>query len=105
MSDNIVTDKNSEKINSNFERDIELQKIKEQVLKKFSEYRTTMNYLAADAPIEILCLPKTIETLLIAANCLRVYDLINRDLTEIKGLGETRIRDLASRLDEFFSML
>lgn len=92
-------------VNSKIESDKQLQKIREEVLKKFVEYRKTIHYLSADAPIGILCLPRTIETVLINNGCLRIYDLFNRDLTEIKGLGEVRLRDLTSRLDEFFAML
>ena len=86
------------------EKDLQLQKVREEVLKKMTEYRKTLAYMGADAPISILCLPKTIENILATNGCLRVYDLFDRDFTEIKGLGESRIRDLTARLDEFFSM-
>jgi len=87
------------------ENDEKLQKVREEVIKKMAEYRKTLAYLAADAPIGILCLPKPIENLLLTNGCFRVYDLFDRDFTEIKGFGDARIRDLTARLDEFFSML
>ena len=37
-----------------FEHDMKMAKIKEEVLKKFAEYRNTISFMAADAPIEIL---------------------------------------------------
>lgn len=69
-----------------------------------SHYRNVMYFLGANVPIETLCLPKTIETILIEDGCLRVYDLINRDFTKIKGLGSKRLALLTARLDEFLSI-
>ena len=94
-----------ENVNNNFEQEVKLEKIKEEVLKKFSEYRKTIAYMAADAPIGILCLPPVIMNALLAHGCLRVYDLFNMDFTKVKGLGVSRIRDLTACLDQFFSML
>lgn len=87
------------------QEDEKLKKVREEVLKKMQGYRKTLAYMAADAPIGILCLPKSIENILLANGCLRVYDLFDRDFTEIKGFGEARSRDLTARLDEFFAML
>ncbi len=81
------------------------EKLREEILIKFKEYKTTLNYMATDAPIEILCLPKSIETVLISNDLLRIYDLFDVDFTKIKGLGVTRIRHLTACLDKFFSML
>ena len=92
-------------VNNSFENDLEITKLMAELSKKFSDYKKTLDYMACDAPIEILGLPKSIETILISQNFLRVYDLLNRDFTEIKGLGDRRIRDLTSCLDQFFSML
>ncbi len=69
-----------------------------------AHYRRTISYLEANVPIQVLCLPKVIEKALINEGCLRVYDLINRDLGKIKGLGSGRLDLLASRLDEFFTV-
>jgi len=83
---------------------IEMAKITADLQRSLSNYRNTLTYLLGDAPIESLCLPKQLEKLLINDGCLRVYDLFDRDFTKIKGLGVTRIRDLTSRLNQFFSM-
>lgn len=72
--------------------------------KNLQNYRQLMCYMGADIPIEALCLPKVIENSLLKDGCLRVYDLISRDLTKIKGIGRDRRNILASRLDEFFTV-
>jgi len=92
-------------VNNNLEHELKIKEFREQVLKRFDEYRVTLNYMAADAPIAILCLPSATEKILIDNGFLRVYDIFNVDLTKIKGLGIVRIRDLTSRIDQFLSML
>jgi len=82
----------------------EMKIIHEELLKSLNNYRKTMSYLLGDAPIEVLCLPKPTQTALINAGCVRIYDLFDRDLTEIKGIGHSRIRDLTTCLDQFVSM-
>lgn len=79
-------------------------KIKKQLLESLQNYNKTMSYMICDAPIETLCLKKDIENILINIGCLRIYDLLDRDLTKIKGLGVSRIRDLTTRLNEFLSI-
>lgn len=96
---------NIENVNNKLEYEQKLKKIREEVLKKFQDYRNTLNYMACDAPIEILCLPIQIQNVLLAHGCLRIYDLFNMDFTKVKGLGISRIRDLTTCLDQFFSML
>lgn len=78
--------------------------IKEKVLINLDNYKKTLLYMYADAPLEILCLPKVIERILLSNGCIRVYDLLDRDFTKIKGLGVTRIRKLTASLDQFVSM-
>ena len=85
-------------------KDKEMQKAKKELLKSVKNYHKMMAFMSADAPIGILCLPKDIETILCNQGCLRVYDLLNRDFTKIKGIGKRRIGHLTSRLDQFFSM-
>ncbi len=92
-------------LNNKFENDQQMRKIREELFKKFDEYRNTLNYMAADAPIGILCLPAPIENALLDHGCLRIYDLFDLDFTKIKGLGAVRIRNLTTCLDKFFSML
>ncbi len=96
---------NPEEVKNKFEHDENMKKIREEVLKKLNDYRKTMNYMAADAPIGILCLNPAIEKILIANGFLRVYDVFDVDFTKIKGFGVARCRDLATSLDQFFSML
>ena len=78
--------------------------IEEELIKSLSIFRKSIMVMAGDAPISVLCLPKTIENVLTLNGCLRVYDLFNRDLTKIKGIGKVRSRYLASSLDQFLSM-
>ena len=85
--------------------EMQLEKLKKDLRTSFEGYQKTMKYLVADAPIEILCLPKAVEQILLDNGLLRVYDLFDVDFVKIKGLGVTRIKDLTSRLDQFFSML
>ena len=96
---------NPEKVKSNFVHDEVMRKLKEEVTQKFVQYRKFLIFMAGDAPIETLCLPKVIENALLAHGCFRIYDLFDCDFTEVKGLGISRIRDLTSCLDQFVSML
>ncbi len=87
------------------ENDIKMEKVKEEVFKKLQEYKKTIAFMSADAPISILCLPSVIEKALINHGLLRVYDLFEFDFTEVEGLSSARIQRLTSSLDQFFSML
>lgn len=77
---------------------------KQNVKKDFAYYKQVLSYMGADISIQVLCLPKSVENTLVREGIVRVYDLFNRDLTEIKGLGSARLDLLASRLNEFFSV-
>lgn len=81
-----------------------IKKINEELLLNLKSYRKTLSYMYADAPIEALCLPKTLENLLINNGLLRIYDLFDRDFTEIKGMGDIRIRQLTASLNQFIAM-
>jgi len=72
--------------------------------KDFAHYQTCMQFLGANVPLETLCLPATITTILKREEFEMVYDLLNVDLTKIKGLGPRRINLLTSRLDEFLAI-
>lgn len=96
---------NNENINGNFEFDLNMKKLREDLKKRFLDYQMTMKYMLADAPIAVLCLPPKSEKILLDNGLLRIYDLFNTDLLEIKGLGESRVRDVTTCLDKFFSML
>ena len=80
------------------------KKVNKLLLESLESYRTTLSYMSADAPIGVLCLPAVMENALIEHGCLRVYDLFNCDFTKIKGFGESRVRQLTARLDQFFFM-
>ena len=86
------------------EQDMRMQKLREELKKSFDEYRKTMRFMAADAPIEVLCLPSSIENILLDSGCLRIYDMLDADFTKIKGLGPIRIGQLTTCLNKFFSM-
>ena len=82
----------------------ELIDIKKRLSQVHENYRNVMTYLAGDAPIQVLCLPKATENILLNNGFHRIYDLFDRNLVEIKGLGNKRLRDLTSRLDQFISV-
>jgi hypothetical protein len=105
VHDNNSLKQTEQNINVKFENEMHMQKLREDLAKSFSQYQETLKYLAADAPIEILCLPKSIETLLLNGGCLRVYDVFNMDLAEIEGIGPVRLGHLTTCLNQFFSML
>ena len=92
-------------LGDNLDNNEQLKKIREEVLKKYKDYHKIMLLMSTDAPIEIMCLPKALENILLRNDFLRVYDLINVDFTKIKGLGVKRSRYLATSLDQFVSML
>lgn len=88
-------------------------KIKNEVQKYFSStdfkkdvahYREIVCYMSANVPLGVLCLPVALEKILIREGYIRVYDLLNRDLSEIRGIGKTRRDLITARLDQFFSV-
>lgn len=105
MDDIKKVKENIDNVNNNLEKDLDMAKLKEELRKKFADYQITMKYMLADAPIEVLCLPSVIEQILLSQGFLRIYDLFDVDLTEIKGLGVVRVKFLTASLDKFFSML
>lgn len=105
MIDNNIVKEKTQDINSNFEHEIKMQKLREELSKSFENYKNTMRMLTADAPIETLCLPSTIEKILLNHGCLRIYDLVDLDFTKIEGLKPVRIRNLTTSLNQFLSMM
>ena len=105
MSVSANLDKVQNDVNVNFDYEVKMQKIREEVLKAYANYGKTIGYMACDAPIGVLCLPKTIEGILLKHGFNRVYDVINMDFTKIKGFGVQRSRQLATCLDQFLAML
>lgn len=104
-TDNFNLKEKLDTVNNNFEDQFELEKLRKELRMKFANYQRTMKYLSADAPISVLCLPGIIEKILSDSGFLRIYDLFDLDLIKVKGLGVSRVRQLTTRLDEFFSML
>ncbi len=82
----------------------DIRKINKKLLESLQNYRKMVAFMGADVPIGVLCLPKTTEKVLVKQGFLRVYDLLDVDFTEIKWIGDSRRRDLASSLNKFFSM-
>lgn len=105
MLDNHKLNEDPDVVNNKIEYDQKMKFMKEEVLKRMTDYRKTIDYMVTDAPLQILGLPVVIENILLDHGCLRVYHLLDMDFTKIKGLGETRVRLLTSGLDKFFSML
>lgn len=85
-------------------KETDIKKINKKLLESLQNYRKVMSYMIGDMPIGVLCLPKPIEKALLNNGLLRVYDLFDRDLTKIKGIGKVRVRDLTASLDQFISM-
>jgi hypothetical protein len=84
---------------------VDIQKEANKILVECLEnYRLSMSMMGGDAPIETLCLDNKTLKCLRAAGFSRLYDLLGRDFTEVKGITETGIRDLTSRLQEFFAI-
>lgn len=79
--------------------------IKKRLGSEWTAYQRMMHALALDGPIGMLCLPAKIEKSLINAGCLRVYDMIDRDFSEIKALSERDIGIVTTSLNELLAML
>lgn len=82
----------------------EVLKINKEIVETVQKYGKLLTYMQADAPIQVLCLSKPIETILLNNGCLRVYDLLDLEFAKIKGLGDLRIRELTTRLNQFISV-
>lgn len=89
---------------SDFDVAEKIKDSQEKLQQDLAQYRQTMYFLGANVPIAVLCLPRRLENILVEDGCLRVYDLINRDFTKIKGIGKTHLSLLTSRVDEFLSI-
>lgn len=80
------------------------ESVEDKAKKDLAHYRTVLQFMGANVPIQVLCLPPEIENVLLRDECVRVYDLLGRDLSMIKGIGNRRLNLLRSRLDEFFAV-
>lgn len=88
VNDNVILDNN------------DVKKIKKEVLRSVKAYSNAMKVMACDMPIESLCLPIELNNILLNAGINRVYDLIDRNFTEIKGIGIVRANMISARLNE-----
>jgi len=86
------------------ENSLRLAKVKEETLRRYTEYSRLSHYMACDAPIATLCLNRKLEKTLSDHGIERIYDLLDMDLGKVEWLDERTRGDLASRLDEFFTM-
>lgn len=102
VNDNLA--KNLDEVNKNLDGELKIQQLKEELQKAMGNYQKVLKYLSSDAPLEVLCLPKKIETSLLSSGCLRVYDLLDLDFTKIEGLNASQIRILTAGLHQFLSM-
>ena len=66
-------------------------------------YRIALNCEVADVPIETLCLPKEINTILRKNNLSRVCDLFGVKPEAINGIGRKRANIIAKALRVFMS--
>jgi len=104
-----MTDSKKENLNDEREAvktqfELDMQRLRQELAKRFEEYQKTISFMATDAPIGALCLPKKIEKALLEAGISRLYDLIGRDFAEIEGIDEVGISQLATRFYKFLSM-
>jgi hypothetical protein len=80
------------------------KKVKIELLKQVSAYQKSMAMMSCDLPLSALCLSKKIENALLKAGYDRVYDLLDLDLIEIKGIGKIGRRELTARLHQFIAV-
>lgn len=103
ITDNVK--ENLQNVNNNFEQDLKMEELRKELSKSFQQYKISISYMIADAPISILCLSPAVEKILLNHGCERVYDLFDLDFVKVKRLGTTRISEIKTRLDQFLSML
>jgi len=82
----------------------EINRIKKGFLKQLNDYKKYIRTCELDAPIEVLCLPTAILTILRNNGFSRVIEIVGLDFTKIKGLGDTRILYIQSRISQFIGM-
>lgn len=91
-------------VESDKNKEVILREINKKFLESLDNYRNIVTYLAGDMPLGTLCLPKNTEKILRNSGIDRIYDLFNLDLVKIEGLGETGIRDITSRINQFLAI-
>ena len=81
------------------------ENVKRELIKSFGRYQKVMSLMAVDGPVSILGLPKNIQKILEDNGILRLYEILNIDLTKIEGLSDIELKRLTASLDKFSSML
>jgi len=81
------------------------ERIKKELIKSFGRYQKVCSLMACDGPISILNLPKSIEKILAQNGILRLYEVLDADLTKIESLTDAGRTRLTACLDQFRSML
>lgn len=84
--------------------DADAQKINKKLLESLENYNKMINHSVCDMPIGCLCLDEKIESILFKNGFRRIFDLVDTDLTKIKGLGKIRIGKITAGLNKFFSV-
>ena len=64
----------------------------------FADYKKKIQSEYANVPIEVLCLPKVINTILKKNNIYRVFDLLGIDIKGIKWISDNRARIINKQL-------
>ena len=105
MVNNQNLSESESEVNTKFERDMQLAKIRKELLESYENYNKVISQMGMDAPIEVLCLPQAINKILLREGCRRIPEVLKLDLTKVKGLGVTRQWELTTSLNQFLSML
>lgn len=96
---------NPEDVNKILDHDSLVRKIKDEVMAAYQQYNVKISHMAADAPLDILCIPQKTKKILELNGLNRVYDLIDLDFTKIEGLSDRSRAHLTSCRDKFVAML
>jgi len=78
--------------------------INKKLLQSLENYNKMLMHSMTDIPLGCLCLDSKTEEILLKNGFRRVFDIVDVDLTEIKGLGKIRIGKITSSLDKFLTM-
>ncbi len=81
-----------------------VRKINKKLVESLGNYQKMMEYMAADLPVQCLCLPKRYEKALLSNGLLRIFELFDLNLVEIEGIGVVGARDITASLNKFISV-
>ena len=80
------------------------KQIAQKLIESADSYRQLVTLMSADVPIGVLGLPADIESILSKRGITRVFEIVGKDFSEIKGIGRKRAPLLTAALDQFLSM-